>query len=220
MIFGALVSLIAAGAYAAADEIRVAHKIRSYQPTMPRDTSFDTSREDKLKGAFRRNWNDDGATLFPTKLIPFLASDEELRNLWIEAAVWQIMGKEPPNSNLRGRKRYLKFDGAWYGPQLYEYDFVARYHPEDWAKYKQYKAEQKEQEKRSQELWKKRRRRTFALPIVLIILGAILVVVGAALIKPTISEIVFKSIIIAGLVTLGVGAVIGLIRRDEWSDLY
>lgn len=220
MIFGALVSMIAAGAYAAADEIRVAHKIRSYQPTMPRDTSFDTSREYKLKEVFRRNWNDDGATLFPPKMIPFLASDEELRNLWIEATVWQIMGKEPPDSNLRGRKRYLKFDGGWYGPQLYEYDFVARYHPEDWKKYKQYKAEQKEQEKRSQEQWEQRRRRTFALPIILIILGVILIVVGAALIRPNISEVIFMPIIIAGIMTLGAGACVGLIRRDEWGDLY
>ena len=157
MIFGALVSLIAAGAYAAADEIRVAHKIRSYQPTMPRDTSFDTSREYKLKEVFRRNWNDDGATLFPPKMIPFLASDEELRNLWIEATVWQIMGKEPPDSNLRGRKRYLKFDGGWYGPQLYEYDFVARYHPADWEKYRQYKVEQKEQAEESRLAVKQKR---------------------------------------------------------------
>lgn len=149
MIFGALVSLISAGAYAAADEIRVAHKIRSHQPTMPRDTSFDASREYRLKDVFRRNWDHEGATLFPPKLIPFLASDEEIRDLWIEATVWQIIGKEPPDSNLRGRKRYLKFDGGWYGPQLYEYDFVARYHPEDWEKYKRYKVEQKKQAEES-----------------------------------------------------------------------
>lgn len=219
MILGALVSLIAAGAYAAADEIRVAHKIRSYRPTVTREQHFDTQLESKLRIAFIRNWNKEGATLYPPKLIPFLASDEKIRRLWVEATVWKIMGVEPPDSNLRGRERYLKFDGGWFGPQLYEYDFVARYYPEDWGKYKQYNIDRKEQERQSGELWRKRRRRTFALPIVLIIIGAIICLVGAALISPTIGHGIPLVIIYVGFITLCVGTAIGLLRRDEWSDL-
>lgn len=220
MIFGTLVGLITAGAYAVADEIRVAHKIASYSPSIQREQKrFDYDLERKLHVVFSRNWDSDGATLYPPKLIPFLASDDHLRYLWVQQTVWTIMGCQPPNSNRFDT--YLKFDrtsNCCTGPQLYEYDFVARYYPEDWEKYKQYRVEQKEQEKKSQELWEKRRRRTFALPIILIVLGAIITTAGAALIKPQISEIIFKPIIIGGFVILCVGAAIGLIRRDEWED--
>lgn len=178
MILGALVSLIAAGAYAAADEIRVAHKIRSYRPTVTREQHFDTQLESKLRIAFIRNWNNEGATLYPPKLIPFLASDEKIRRLWVEATVWKIMGAEPPGSNLRGRERYLKFDGGWFGPQLYEYDFVARYYPGDWEKYQKYVEWRQEQTQRIQKSGKTRdviRWIIFAVGILLIILGCCII---------------------------------------------
>ena len=131
MIFGALVSLISAGAYAAADEI--------------------------IK---ELNWCYGGASLYPQKLIPFLASDENIRRLWVNRAIELILDGEDPYKR-NDTEEYIKFDpqskGRVSGPQLYEYDFVATYYPEDWEKYKQYKAEQKRQAEESRLAVKKKR---------------------------------------------------------------
>lgn len=161
MIFGALVSLIAAGAYAVADEIRVRHKIVSYRPvTETKRRVYDTKKGTELSRLFYANWCYGGASLYPQKLIPFLASDEKIRRLWVDRAIELILGGEDPYKR-NDTEEYVKFDPLSKtcigGPQLYEYDFVATYYPEDWEKYKQYKAEQKKQAEESRLAVKQKR---------------------------------------------------------------
>ena len=161
MIFGALVSLITAGAYAVADEIRARHKIASYRPvTETKRRAYDVSKAIGLSRLFYANWCYGGASLYPQKLIPFLASDEKIRRLWVDRAIELILGGEDPYKR-NDTEEYIKFDPQSKmrvsGPQLYEYDFVATYYPEDWEKYKQYKAEQKRQAEESRLAVKKKR---------------------------------------------------------------
>lgn len=86
-IFGALTGLTAAGLYAVVDELRVAHKIHTYQVpgtlTASIDYDVDDERFEGFIRAFRHNWELDGGTRFPEKLVGFFAEHPDAREQWI-----------------------------------------------------------------------------------------------------------------------------------------
>lgn len=131
MIFGAITGLLASVGYSVANRIYLSYKIGSYRP--PIDTSrkvYNRRDADKLIALFYSNWCNDGATLYPQKLITLLASDENLRRLWVQRAVEIILDGEDPCEN--------RMAECYADKELIEYDFVAAFHPDDFAKLVEY----------------------------------------------------------------------------------
>ena len=131
MVFGAITGLLASVGYSIGNRLYVSHKIRSYKP--PIDTTrktYNANDANKLIALYYANWCNDGASLYPQKLLPLLASDENLRRLWVSYAIELILdGVDPYN----GMKTQRYADQAWI-----EYDFVAAFYPDDWAKYEKF----------------------------------------------------------------------------------
>ena len=86
-LFGALAGLTAAGLYSVVDELRVAYKIHAYQVpgtlTASIDYDVDDERFEGFVRGFRHNWDLDGGTLFPEKLVDFFAEHPDAREQWI-----------------------------------------------------------------------------------------------------------------------------------------
>ena len=86
-IFGALAGLTAAGLYAAVDELRVAHKIKSHQLSggliASMDYKVNDARFDGIIRRFENDWRLDGGTLYPAKMIGFFAENPKARQQWV-----------------------------------------------------------------------------------------------------------------------------------------
>lgn len=85
-IFGALAGLTAAGLYAVVDEIRVAKKVRSYQISGRLQAWDYKVNDEQFNGIIRRfenDWELDGGSLYPDKLIGFFAENPDARKQWV-----------------------------------------------------------------------------------------------------------------------------------------
>lgn len=153
-IFGALASIVGSLGYAAVDEARAWYRTASYK--LPETLPEDKNLYYDLKKTLEDNWRNGGATLYPQKLIPFLALNDNLRNLWTQSIVKQIIATQNKISNgfdynpiikdlpygsgaqnYSGITKIIETDEEIYGPSYYEYDFVKQNYPDDWSVYTQ-----------------------------------------------------------------------------------
>lgn len=158
-ILGALVSLIGAAGYAAFDECRAWYRASQYRPgvKLPKNQEL----EYELIHTFEENWKHDGASLYPKKLIPFLARNDSVRSEYVRSIVSQIIaskgfaqsdrgplsyhfantiGDEDAPYGLGAGRYYSECKGTKtgkmiYGPAYYEYDVVRQLYPDEWAVY-------------------------------------------------------------------------------------
>ncbi len=167
-IFGALVSILGSVGYATYDEARSWYRIANYK--MPQSQAIDRKLYYDLKATFDDNWTYEGASLYPSKLIPFLALNERIRELWVNSIVMQILNMHNKTSGglcknnsprlssipygcgasqYNGKDKAIDSDEIIYGPSYYEYDFVKKNYPDDWNVYVN-GLEQKDKEEKEQ----------------------------------------------------------------------
>lgn len=124
-IFGALGGLTAAGLYAAVDELRVATRIRSHQLSGEvialTEYMVSDSRFDGIIRRFENDWQLDGGTLYPAKLIGFFAENPQARKQWVRMQASILLHDA-------GMRRSCETDTIQFGDEStkYELEFGAK----------------------------------------------------------------------------------------------
>lgn len=211
---GAIVSLIASGAYAVGQRIVINTRIASHK--MPQRTRTNDEIYMDLIQTFRENWDKDGASLFPEKMIPFLSIDGSAREMWIDCAVRSIMfDRKLGTVSLRRSMTGWQYGATphidngelvgQYGPLYYEYDFVKEVYPEDWDVYV-------ERDKAEYEKQLAIDKRNSIINYTLIVIASLLIFCGLIIIfvtRPNADKIQIVNIIyMISMVVIGIAAVL------------
>lgn len=118
-IFGALGGLTAAGLYAAVDELRVANKIRSHQLSGKvialTEYMVSDARFEGIIRRFENDWQLDGGTLYPAKLVGFFAENPQARKQWVRMQASILLHDA-------GMRRSCETDTIQFGDEAAKYE--------------------------------------------------------------------------------------------------